>query len=123
MEFTMAEKKKITGEFAPRYRKANRAEKTTILNEYLALAGGNRKYAIFKLGREGKKQLRLIDGHYVNVKISSTPRRKRVYTPYYDEEVKTALVKLWAFFRYICGERLTPAEKPDTGAGILGMGR
>jgi hypothetical protein len=35
----------ITGEFAPRYRKAGKAGKTRILDEYLALVGGNRKYA------------------------------------------------------------------------------
>jgi hypothetical protein len=35
----MAEKKKITGQFAPRYRKADKAGKTKILDEYLALVG------------------------------------------------------------------------------------
>ena len=50
MGFTMAEKK--------------------ILDEYLKLPGkGNRKYAIYALNREGKKQLRLIDGKTVNVII------------------------------------------------------
>ncbi|MDR1901987.1 MAG: hypothetical protein LBQ88_06885 [Treponema sp.] len=39
MGFTMAEKKKITERFAPRYRKANKAGKTRILDEYLELAG------------------------------------------------------------------------------------
>jgi hypothetical protein len=79
MGFTMAEKKKIAARYAPRYRKADKAGKTKILDEYLVLVGGNRKYAIFKLGREGKQQLRLIDGRYVNVRVSSGNRRKRVY--------------------------------------------
>jgi hypothetical protein len=79
MGFTMAEKKKITGTFAPRYRKADKAGKTKLLDEYLALVGGNRKYAICTLGREGKQQLRLIDGGYVNLRVSSGNRRKRVY--------------------------------------------
>jgi hypothetical protein len=109
MAFTMAEKNKIKTEFARRYRKANKNEKTKILDEYLKLlGGGNRKYAIFSLNREGKKQLRLIDGKYVNVEISSKARRKRTYKPYYDDEVAQALFKLWKFFRYICGERLVP---------------
>ena len=85
MGFTMAEKKKIRAEYAKRYRKAKKAEKTKILDEYLKLVGkGNRKYAIFILNREGKKQLRLVGGKYANVEITSSPRRKRVYKKYYD---------------------------------------
>jgi hypothetical protein len=111
------EKNKIKTEFANRYRKANKAEKTKILDEYLKLlGGGNRKYAIFSLNREGKKQLRVIDGKYVNVEISSTIRRKRIYKPYYDDEVAQALIKLWKFFRYICGERLVPLLRENLDA-------
>ena len=59
----MAEKKKIRAEYAKQYRRAKKAEKTKILDEYLKLlGGGNRKYAIHSLNREGKKQHRLIDG-------------------------------------------------------------
>jgi hypothetical protein len=109
-------KRKITGQFAPWYRKADKAGKTKILDEYLALAGGNRKYAIFKLGREGKQQLCLSVGSYVNVRVSSGKRRKRVYTRYYDDAVKKVLVKLWGFFRRVCGERLTPLIKANLDA-------
>jgi len=109
MGFTMAERKKIRAEYAKRYRKAKKAEKTKILNEYLELLGkGNRKYEIYALNREGKKQLRLLGGKYVNIIISNNNRRKRVYKKYYDEEVAEVLIKLWKFFRYICGERLVP---------------
>jgi transposase InsO family protein len=109
MGFTMVEKKKIRAEYAKKYRKAKKAEKTKILNEYLEFIGkGNRKYAIFMLNREGKKQLRLIGKKYVNVEITSTPRKKRIYKKYYDEKVAKVLIELWKFFRYICGERLVP---------------
>ena len=77
MGFTMAERRKIRAEYAKKYRKAKKAEKTKILNEYLELLGkGNRKYEIYALNREGKKQLRLLGGKYVNVTISSTHRKK-----------------------------------------------
>jgi hypothetical protein len=110
-------KNKIKTEFARRYRKANKAEKTKMLDEYLKLLGGsNRKYAVFSLNREGKKQLRLIDGKYVNVEISSTLRRKRTYKPYYDDEVAQALFKIWKFFRYICGEPLVPLLRENLDA-------
>jgi len=109
MGFTMAERKKIRAEYAKRYRKAKKPEKTKILNEYLELLGkGNRKHAIFILNREGKKQLRFIGGKNVNVVITGNHRRKRVYKKYYDDEVAAVLIKLWKFFRYICGERLVP---------------
>jgi hypothetical protein len=117
MAFTMAEKHKIRAEFAKRYRKSKKPEKTKILDEYLKLlGGGNRKYAIFTLNREGKKKLRLINGKYVNVEISTKVRRKRGYQPYYDNEVAEALVKLWKFFRYICGERLVPLLRANLDA-------
>ena len=52
MGFTMAEKKKIRAEYAKRYRKAKKADKTNILDEYLKLMGkGNRKYATVTLNR------------------------------------------------------------------------
>jgi len=109
MGFTMAEKKKIRAEYAKQYRRAKKKDKTKILDEYLKLlGGGNRKYAIYALNREGKKQLRFIDGENVNVVISSTVRKKRVYKKYYDEAVAQVLIKLWKFFRYICAERLVP---------------
>jgi len=109
MGFTMAERRKIRAEYAKKYRKAKKAEKTKILNEYLELLGkGSRKYEIYALNREEKKQLRLIGDKYTNVKISSNHREKRVYKKYYDDEVAEAVIKLWKFFRYICGERLVP---------------
>jgi len=109
MGFTMAERKKIRAELASQYRKAKKADKTKILDEYLNLVGGgNRKYAIYILNREGKKQLRFIGGKKVNLLITSNHRRKRVYKKYYNEEVAKVLIQLWKFFRYICGERLVP---------------
>jgi len=117
MGFTMAERIKIRAEYAKRYRKANKNEKTKILNEYLKLLGkGNRKYAIHTLNREGKKQLRFTGGENVNVVITNATRRKRVYKKYYDGEVAKALIKLWKFFRYICGERLVPLLRSNLDA-------
>jgi len=117
MGFTMAERKKIRAEYAKRYRKAKKPEKTKILNDYLELLGkGNRKYAIFILNREGKKQLRFIGGKNVNVVTTGNHRRKRVYKKYYDDEVAAALIKLWKFFRYVCGERLVPLLRANLDA-------
>jgi hypothetical protein len=73
---------------APRCRKAGKGEKSRILDEYLALSGSkSRKYAIFKLNRIRKTQLRLLDGQAVKVTIVEKTRKKRVYQPYYDAAV------------------------------------
>ena len=109
MGFTMAEKKKIAANFAFRYRKADRREKSRILDEYLALSGStSRKYAIFKLNRIGKTQLRILDGQTVTVKIVEKSRKKRVYQPYYDAEVADMLELLWKNFNWPCGKLFAP---------------
>ncbi|MDR0474611.1 MAG: hypothetical protein LBH43_13185 [Treponema sp.] len=116
MGFTTAGKKKIRAEYAKRCRKAKKAGKTKILNEYLELiGGGNRKYAIYTLNREGKKQLCFINGKNVNAVITSNRRKKRIYKKYYDNEA-AVLIKLWKFFRYICGERLAPLLRANLDA-------
>jgi hypothetical protein len=113
----MAEKRKIRAEYAKRYRKAAKREKTKMLDEYLELLGkGNRKYEIYALNREGKKQLRLVDGKNAIVEISSVKRKKRAYKKYYDDEVAKAVIMLWKFFRYICGERLVPLIRANLDA-------
>ncbi|GHV93588.1 hypothetical protein AGMMS50268_40910 [Spirochaetia bacterium] len=102
-------KKKITAEYAPRYRTAKKSEKTRLLDEYLRLTGSkSRKYAIFKLNRVGKVQLRTIGGETVKVKIVEKNRKKRVYTPYYDAEVATMLLFLWQRFNWQCGKLFAP---------------
>ena len=117
MGFTMAERKKIRAKYAKKYRKAKKTEKTKILNEYLELLGkGNRKYEIYALNREGKKQLRLVGSRYANVEITSRSRKKRVYKKYYDDAVAEVLINLWKFFRYICGERLVPLLRANLDA-------
>ena len=65
---------------------------------YLELIGkGNRKYAIFILNMEGKKQFRFIGGKNVNVVITGNHRRKRVYKKYYDDEVAAVLSSSGSF--------------------------
>jgi hypothetical protein len=104
----MAEKKKIAVQYAPRYRKARKTEKTRILDEYARLTEENRKYAIFKLNRVGKTRLRIIDGKNVKVKIVEKSRKKRVYKPYYDEKTAEMLFILWQDFNRQCGKLFAP---------------
>ncbi|MDR0689612.1 MAG: hypothetical protein LBG08_05025 [Spirochaetaceae bacterium] len=105
----MAEKKKIAAEFALRYRKAGKYEKSQILDEYLALSGSkSRKYAIFKLTRIGKTQLRMLDDQAVKVTLVEKTRKKWVYQPYYDTAVADMLELLWKNFTWPCGKLFAP---------------
>ncbi|MDR2742791.1 MAG: hypothetical protein LBB98_11660, partial [Treponema sp.] len=109
MGFTMAEKKKIAAQFASRYRNAGKSEKSRILDEYLALCGSkSRKYAIFKLNRVGKKQLRTLDGQTVTVVIVEKSRKTRVYQPFSDAPVAAMLELLWKNFNRPCGKLFAP---------------
>ena len=116
MGFTMAEKKKITAEYAPRYRKAKKSEKTRLLDEYLRLSGSkSRKYAIFKLNRVGKVQLRTIGGETVKVKTDGKSRKKRVYKPCYDDEAAKMPLFLWRRFNRQCGKLFAPFMRQNPG--------
>jgi len=58
MRLTMREKQSLTDVTGPRYRKARKAEKTVILNEFCENTGYNRKYAIGLLKNAGRIQMR-----------------------------------------------------------------
>lgn len=85
-------KRELLEAVRPRYLKASRKEKGRILDEFIAVTGYNRKYAIHLL-RNGR------------------PRRRRKgvgrrWT--YGPEVVAALVQVWEASGHLCGKRLQP---------------
>jgi hypothetical protein len=62
MELTMKERQALADVTGPRCRKAKKAEKSRILNEFCSNTGYNRKYAISVLRNAGKTLLRNING-------------------------------------------------------------
>jgi hypothetical protein len=62
MGLLLSEKKALTGKQAPRYRQASRKMKTKILDEFVAAAGYNRKYALHLLTIWGKETFLTVDG-------------------------------------------------------------
>jgi hypothetical protein len=76
----------------PRYRKAGRQEKKRILDEFVAITGYHRKYAI-----------RLLN-HGAPSKKSEKRNRRRTYT----SEVIAALIRVWEILDRPCGKRLKP---------------
>lgn len=76
----------------PRYLKASRAEKSRILDEFVAATGYHRKHAIRKL-RQG---------------ISESRRERRGRKRTYTGDAVRALVEIWRICGCICGKRLQP---------------
>jgi hypothetical protein len=77
-----------------RYRKASRAGKTRILDEFCAVCGYHRKYAIRLLGRK---------------KPASTPRRAGRKPRYGHPQLMDALRRIWLASDQLCGKRLKVA--------------
>jgi hypothetical protein len=109
MGLSMKERKPLTREFAIRYRAANiKVEKSKILDDFISATGYNRKYAIGMLGSEGKTKLLLLNGKPVKARITHKTRKKRVYTKRYGPDTAACVVRLWDFFKGMCGRRLVP---------------
>ena len=117
----MKERQALAKVTAPRYRKASKQKKTAILSEFCHSTGYNRKYAITVLTHVGKKQVRYLNGKIVTALLVQEKRKKREYTPYYDEPVQQAVIRLWEFFHYICGQRLVPLIRENLD--VLAAGR
>jgi hypothetical protein len=113
----MGTRKELSAEKARQYRTAKtRKDKGQILDAFIADTGYHRKYAISILNGEGKEKVFIIDGKPVKAHAAHKTRKKRIYKRYYDEPVARAVIKLWKFFRRICGERLTPLIKENIKA-------
>ena len=85
-------KRELLTALRPRYRRASKAEKGRILDEFVAATGYHRKYAIHLL-RHGPRP------------AASAPRQG--HTPYGPAVVR-ALTQLWQLSGYLCAKRLQP---------------
>ena len=76
----------------PRYRRASKAEKTRILDEFVAITGYHRKHAI-RLLKHG---------------VKAPGEKKRGWPKLYTGEVISALIKIWKVCDCIRSKRLHP---------------
>ena len=84
-------KRELVQRLQPRYLKADRKEKTKILDEFVAVTGLHRKAAIRRLRQQNQ------------------PKRERRGRPKtYTGSVVSALTKIWRICGSICGKRLQP---------------
>ena len=89
---TRNSKRELLEAIRPRYRRANKAEKTRILDEFVAITGYHRKHAI-RLLKHG---------------VKSPGKRKRGRPKVHTGEVISALIKIWKVCDCICSKRLHP---------------
>ena len=85
----MATRKELVEAVRVRYRDGTTADKTKILDEFIALTGYHRKHVIRLLGDEAAAATRRV-------------ARRRVY----GEEFRQTLITLWEAADRVCGKRL-----------------
>jgi hypothetical protein len=105
MRLTMQQRQAVVAKTAARYQRSRKKEKSLILSELVELTEYSRTYAGRVLRRHGQ---RLKPGKQALV-VDIRMRAPRQRPPYYDEQVKAALIKIWRMMDYICGKRLQPA--------------
>jgi len=103
----MKEKQAVTREYRPRYHKATKKKKKTLLDEFTMLTGCHRKSAVRLLSATPVKQVLIcIDGKPVKIKPEkkrpSNRKGKRVYT----DDTINCLRLVWTFFWFKCGKIL-----------------
>lgn len=85
-------KRELLAEVQPRYLKASKAEKQKILDEFTAVTGYHRKYAIRRLKHGYKRR-------------PNKPKGRRAI---YGGAVVEALERIWEVYGRICSKRLHP---------------
>jgi len=76
-----------------------------MLDEFTALTGYRRSYASYMLNTHGKRRIVGVN-RYIEADIRKKAVRGR--RPFYGEEVRKPLIKIWNIMDCICGKRLQP---------------
>jgi Ni/Co efflux regulator RcnB len=99
----MKEKQAVTREYAKRYAKADRKEKSKPPGDFTALTGYNRKYAV-----------RVLRGAMAKPKAGRARRpANRKGKRYYTDDVIERLRLIWAFFHWKRGKLLAPLTRQN----------
>ena len=92
---SLKSKRELLEVVRPRYLKASKAEKQTMLDEFTSATGYHRKYAIRVLKNQVQVQ------NHLKGKI-------KTYKTIYGGEVVQALEQIWEIYGHICSKRLQP---------------
>src|ERR1041384_1071093 len=105
MRLTMQQRQAVVAKVASRYQRSRKKEKSVILSELVELTEYSRAYARRVLRQHGQRIKAGKQSLVADVRLRAERRR----SPFYDEKVKAALIKIWRMMDYICGKRLQPA--------------
>src|ERR1041385_7087511 len=105
MRLTMQQRQAVVAKAAGRYQRSGKKEKGLILTELVELTEYSRVYARRVLRQHGKRIKQGRQSLLADVRV----RLSRSRPPYYDQQVKATLIKIWRVLDYICGKRLQPA--------------
>ena len=105
MELNLKEKQKLTRVTAKKYQRAQKKDKTKILDTFIGQTGYVRKYAIHILANEGRVKY---ERNRVRLKAAHGSAKKRVYPRVYDKAVLDALIPVWEAFNRQCGKLFAP---------------
>ena len=96
---SLKSKRELLEAVRPRYLKASKAEKQTILDEFTCATGYHRKHAIrvFKNQRQVQNRLK---------------GKTKTYQTIYGGQVVQALEQIWEIYGHICSKRLQPILMP-----------
>jgi hypothetical protein len=103
---SLRSRRELLAVVAPRYRTAQAAERTRILEEFVACTGSHRKYALALLNHPLSK-----------APVRKPPQRVRHST----FAVQQALIRCWRVANGICSKRLVPSL-PELVAVLEGVG-
>ena len=92
-DISVATRTELLGAIRSRYTEASKKDKSRMLDEFVAIAGCHRKYAVRLLGK------------CEDVVDRTVPNGQRIY----DEAVRQALIVVWEASDRICGKRLKAA--------------
>lgn len=101
----MREKKAVCREYAKRYQKSRRRDKSHLLTEFVDLTGYRRDYASFLLKNWGRR-VYFSEGRVITVGDFESKRKKSGRRKKYDFKVYYVLVQFWELLNHPCGKRL-----------------
>jgi hypothetical protein len=104
MGLEMRERQSVSREYAKRYQRSNKKDKSILLNEFIKLTGYRRDYASFLLRSWNKK----VFFHNNKVKVIGdfVKRKRGSGRKSYYLEILSELISFWELLNYPCGKRL-----------------
>ena len=108
MRLSMRSRRELTEATAARYRKAGRAAKGVILQEFCKATEYHRAYAAMLFRGYGCRRIEGGLEGAARLRTTKMKRRRGGRPRLYDAQVQRVVVNLWRRLGYLCGKRMLP---------------